>query len=149
MFPIPSSQLASHDRRVRPSVAVVGRILTRLASLCPASFLSLLRQVTLENLAELTGATVDENELKQQITEDDVRAALLSTEGGGVSYELVSGRNHDIVTVAPRAADVGCRELGNTLALTGCLGQSQGGRCLSSADYVIFRPSGKTHRLKK
>lgn len=49
-----------------------------------------LDQVTLENLIELTGATVEETDLKQQITDEDLKDALLGTEGGGVSYEVVS-----------------------------------------------------------
>lgn len=45
-------------------------------------------EVTLENLIELTGATVEETDLKQQITDEDLKDALLGTEGGGVSYEV-------------------------------------------------------------
>ena len=47
-------------------------------------------QVTLENLTDFTGATVDETNLKQEITDQDLRDALLGNEDGGVDYEVVS-----------------------------------------------------------
>lgn len=47
-------------------------------------------QVTLENLTDFTGATVDETNLKQEITDQDLRDALLGTEDGGVEYDVVS-----------------------------------------------------------
>lgn len=46
-------------------------------------------QVTFSDLTDLTGATVEKQDLEKEIKEDDVRSALLGGEGGGVSYDLV------------------------------------------------------------
>lgn len=47
-------------------------------------------KVTLDNLKSFTGATVDESSLRKQITDDELREALLEGERTGVSYDVVS-----------------------------------------------------------